>query len=259
MDRVETLLEKLKEQIAQQCHIDELLLTAQMIQSELMHLKSQDNQNNRPNNIAIHISENTEKKTTESVEFISLNINEEDVLAELEQIKEAADAKNKSSIKNKPQIKIDTKEPIVPIVPIEIKSTPPPPKVELPIIKEAPPIIAEEKLVMPLKVDEEENASLNESLNYNQNTELTEMLSNEPIKDLKKAIGINDRFLFINELFNGDEVMFERSIKTINSFSIYPEAEYWIRRELKLKLAWDEKNPIVKQFDQLCKRRFSAI
>jgi len=258
MDRVETLLEKLKEQITQQCHIDELLLTAQMIQSELLHLKSQDNQNNSPNNIAIHISGNTEKKTTESIEFISLNINEEDVLAELEQIKEAADAKNKSSIKNKPQIKIDTKEPIVPIVNIEIKSTPPP-EVELPIIKEAPPIEAEEKLVVPLKVDEEENASLNESLKYNQNTELTEMLSNEPIKDLKKAIGINDRFLFINELFNGDEVMFERSIKTINSFSIYPEAEYWIRRELKLKLAWDEKNPIVKQFDQLCKRRFSAI
>lgn len=258
MDRVETLLEKLKDQIAQQCHIDELLLTAQMIQSELLHLKSQDNQNNSPINIAIHISENTEKKTTESIEFISLNINEEDVLAELEQIKEAADAKNKSSIKNKPQIEIETKEPIVPIVPIEIKSTPPP-EVELPIIKEEPPIEAEEKLVMPLKVDEEENASLNESLKYNQNTELTEMLSNEPIKDLKKAIGINDRFLFINELFNGDEVMFERSIKTINSFSIYPEAEYWIRRELKLKLTWDEKNPIVKQFDQLCKRRFSAI
>ncbi len=258
MDRVETLLEKLKEQIAQQCHIDELLLTAQMIQSELLHLKSQDNQTNRPSNIAIHISENTEKKTTESVEFISLNINEEDVIAELEQIKKAADAKNKSSIKNKPQIKIDTKEPVVPIAPIEIKSTPPP-EVELPIIKEAPPIVAEEKLVVPLKVEDEENASLNERLKYNQNTELTEMLSNEPIKDLKKAIGINDQFLFINELFNGDEVMFERSIKTINSFSIYPEAEYWIRRELKLKLAWDEKNPIVKQFDQLCKRRFSAI
>ena len=258
MDRVETLLEKLKEQITQQCHIDELLLTAQMIQSELLHLKSQDNQNNRPNNIAIHISENTEKKTTESIEFISLNINEEDVLAELEQIKEAADAINKSSIKNKPQIKMDTNEPVVPIVTIEIKSTPPP-VVELPITKEDPPIEAEEKLVIPLKVDEEENASLNESLKYNQNTELTEMLSNEPIKDLKKAIGINDRFLYINELFNGDEVMFERSIKTINSFSIYPEAEYWIRRELKLKLAWDEKNPIVKQFDQLCKRRFSTI
>ena len=76
-------------------------------------------------------------------------------------------------------------------------------------------------------------------------------------EDLKKAIGINDRFFFINELFKGDEVMYERSIKTINGFSIYPEAEYWIRRELKLKLGWNERLDAVKQFDQLVKRRFS--
>jgi hypothetical protein len=70
-------------------------------------------------------------------------------------------------------------------------------------------------------------------------------------------VGINDRFLFINELFRGDDVMYERSIKTINNFSIYPEAEYWIKRELKLKLGWDDKNEVVKQFDQLIRRRFS--
>ena len=46
-------------------------------------------------------------------------------------------------------------------------------------------------------------------------------------------------FLFINDLFRGDEAMYERSIKTINSFNIYPEAEYWISRELKVKLGWN--------------------
>ena len=86
--------------------------------------------------------------------------------------------------------------------------------------------------------------------------ELSDSLQELPIKDLRKAIGINDRFLFINELFRGDETMYERSIKTINGFSIYPEAEYWIKRELKLKLGWNEKNEIVKQFDHLVKRRF---
>jgi hypothetical protein len=54
-------------------------------------------------------------------------------------------------------------------------------------------------------------------------------------------------------------VMYERSVKTINGFSIFPEAEYWIKRELKLKLGWDEGNPVVKQFDQLIKRRFLSI
>ena len=77
------------------------------------------------------------------------------------------------------------------------------------------------------------------------------------MKDLKKAIGVNDRFLYINELFRGDEAMYVLSIKTINGFSIYPEAEYWIRRELKTKLGWKDSDDTVRQFDQLVKRRFA--
>jgi len=98
--------------------------------------------------------------------------------------------------------------------------------------------------------------SLNESLKT-EKTELGSILKEAPVRDLRKAIGINDRFVFINELFRGDEIMYERSIKTINTFSILPEAEYWIQRELKLKLAWNEKSDTVHLFDQLVRRRFS--
>lgn len=98
--------------------------------------------------------------------------------------------------------------------------------------------------------------SLNERFRMDQ-VELVTVLQDSPIQDLKKAIGINDRYLFINELFRGDETMYERSIKTINSFSIYAEANYWIQRELTLKLSWNERSDIVKHFYQLVKRRFS--
>ncbi|MBC7587961.1 MAG: hypothetical protein H7178_06325, partial [Chitinophagaceae bacterium] len=90
-----------------------------------------------------------------------------------------------------------------------------------------------------------------------QRIEVAAVLQGSPIKDLKKAIGINDRYVFINELFRGDENMYERSIKTINAFSIYPEAEYWIQREMKTKLGWTEDTEAVRLFDQLVKRRFS--
>ncbi len=100
------------------------------------------------------------------------------------------------------------------------------------------------------------STSLNERLN-NQQTQVSDSLMDTPIKDLKKAIGVNERFLYLNELFRGDETMYERSIKTINAFNVYPEAELWIRRELKLKLGWDEKYQTVKQFDQLIRRRFA--
>lgn len=104
--------------------------------------------------------------------------------------------------------------------------------------------------------DNTQPESLNDKLKQVK-TELMEVLKETPVKDLRKAIGINDRFLFINDLFRGDEAMYERSIKTINGFNIYPEAEYWITREMKVKLGWNPENPIVAQFDQLVKRRFS--
>ena len=101
-----------------------------------------------------------------------------------------------------------------------------------------------------------EPESLNDRLRQSK-TELMEVLKESPVKDLRKAIGINDRYLFINDLFRGDETMYERSIKTINGFSIFPEAEYWINRELKVKLGWNSDDPAVVHFDQLIKRRFS--
>lgn len=79
----------------------------------------------------------------------------------------------------------------------------------------------------------------------------------EPIRDLKKAMQASDRYVFINKLFRGDEVMFERSIKTIQGFSIFPEAQFWIERELKTKLGWQDNDPTFQYFDQLVKRRFS--
>ena len=99
-------------------------------------------------------------------------------------------------------------------------------------------------------------SSLNDRLKSNV-LELKSALNDTPVRDLKKAIGVNDRIVFISQLFRGDEAMYERSLKTINSFRILPEAEYWMERELKVKLGWDETRDATKQFYQLVKRRFS--
>ena len=87
--------------------------------------------------------------------------------------------------------------------------------------------------------------------------EVKDHLVLEPIKDLRSAIGINDKFQFIQELFGGDEKSFEIGIKTINAFKIFPEAQFYIKRELREKNNWDEESNVVKQFDQLIRRRFS--
>jgi hypothetical protein len=99
--------------------------------------------------------------------------------------------------------------------------------------------------------------SINDTLKSGSAAELGSILKGSPVKELRKAIGVNDRFVFINELFRGDEAMYERSIKNINNFLILPEAEYWMERELKIKIGWDDSRDIVQHFYQLVRRRFS--
>jgi hypothetical protein len=274
MDRVETLCEKLQNQIKQRATVEEMLLTVQMIQSELMHIQSSNQQIMPVPGVAIQLPNLHEEMnlTSEEKEVLSLDIDEAEIAAELEQIKKNAETKNSISANNRPRFRFDpvedtptlmhqtpvllTPDPlIVPEIVSELEPITETAEVSAP---ETPPVVES----LPLKEVHEvilidESDSLNEILKEDKE-ELSETLQNSPIKDLKKAIGINDRFLFINDLFQGDETSFERSIKTINGFSIYAEAEYWIRRELKTKLGWDLQSESVKQFDALVKRRFPS-
>jgi len=122
------------------------------------------------------------------------------------------------------------------------------------------PTLAQQQTQPPREVYELLGGTPEASLNDKLKTparELAHKLIDTPIKDLRKGIGINDRYLFISELFRGDETMYERSIKTINNFAILPEAEYWINRELTVKLGWDDHTDTVQHFYHLVRRRFS--
>ena len=247
MDRVETLCNKLQEQLSQNASVDQLLLTVQMLQSELMHVRSGQQGNAAPAAAVVDIPAHFEgsndnspepaKAAPEEKTVMLLQVDEAELEAELEEIKRNAKTRDQISAQNKPQLLFD---------PIE----------DIPTLTHQEPY--KEKGKELHEAIGGQQASLNDKLKQAK-IELSDALQDIPVKDLKKAIGVNDRFLFIKELFRGDEVMYERSIKTINSFSIFPEAEYWIKRELKLKLGWNDSNIVVKQFDQLVKRRFLSI
>lgn len=250
MERVETLLKKLQDQFEQKANPHQLLLTVQMLQAELLHVQGAGAgfgsvavtvASHRPAvNGTAHVAAPApvaEKKTEEKIIEV-LQVDEAEIDAELEEIKRNAEARQKISHQNKPHIVFEQEE-------------------------EAPTLTQQDnyrrndvKKEINETVTGSNGASLNEKLKQSR-IDLGDTLTEAPIRDLKKAIGVNDRFLFINELFRGDEAVYERSIKTINGFSILPEAEYWIQRELKVKNGWNDGNPVVRQFDQLVKRRFS--
>ncbi|MEI6821527.1 MAG: hypothetical protein WCL51_06305 [Bacteroidota bacterium] len=59
------------------------------------------------------------------------------------------------------------------------------------------------------------------------------------IQDLKSAIGINEKFLFINELFKGNMKVFNDTIIKLNDFASHTEAEAFLL-ECKHKYNWPD-------------------
>ena len=245
MERVRTLIEKLQQQIVENASPDKLLGTVQMLQSELQKQKGSDTPINKGkvavmmpsvanNNFREPFAKQIDQPVPQEEKIIEvLQVDEKETEEELEEIKRNAEAKNQMGVHAKPVFMFD---------PIE----------DVPTLTHQTPLPNQQKEINESAAGPQ---SLNERLKQSK-IELSDMLTEAPVRDLKKAIGVNDRFLFINELFRGDEAMYERSIKTINNFSIYPEAQYWIERELKVKIGWKDSD-IVRQFDQLVKRRFS--
>ncbi len=250
MERVETLLKKLQEQFAQNASASQLLLTVQMLEAELQQLSAGDasaspgsvaitvSQNTYMNNSAQKVEENKEALVEEKTVEV-LQVDEAEIEAELAELRKNAEIMSKISAHNKPHIVPDQDD-------------------DFPTLPQQKPAVEQNSLTVPELHETISNppTSVNEKLKQSK-IDLGDAFTEVPIRDLKKAIGVNDRFLFINELFRGDEVMYERSIKTINGFSILPEAEYWIQRELKVKNGWNDADELVKQFYQLVKRRFS--
>ena len=76
-------------------------------------------------------------------------------------------------------------------------------------------------------------------------------LSNLPVSTLKSAIGINDRFQYIRELFENDADKFSKSINILDSMKNEKEAADYIRANFKWK-----KSETSLKFINLVKRRF---
>jgi hypothetical protein len=241
MERIQVLIAKLKEQADQNADLSQLMITVQLLQQELMStLSTVKTLGTSKVSVTMPSSMQVAASTYEKYAPRPVENKPEPVLVQSEPVAE-------------PAVIIKMKEPVA--APATVVQQNGHLDMSFDHLMEIPTLSQQ---IQPKEVNgiAAEGASLNDKLKQSK-TELGETLKESPVKDLRKAIGINDRFLFINDLFRGDEAMYERSIKTINSFTIFPEAEYWISRELKVKLGWNTEHPSVAHFDQLVKRRFS--
>lgn len=230
MERLQQLIGKLNEQFQEKADPTQLLVTTQLIEKELLRLTSATAQVYSTSKVAVVMPSNGRS--------FSNGNNAVAAIEEVEIREEAPATRNPEPVAVQETVKVEKKPwPFDPLREVPTLS-------QQAIVKELNEVIASSEHSM--------NDRLKEDVK-----EVAHLLVDAPVRDLRRAIGINDRFVFISELFRGDEVMYERSIKTINGFRIFPEAEYWIERELKVKLAWDETKDCTRHFYQMVKRRFS--
>ena len=125
--------------------------------------------------------------------------------------------------------------------------------VEEPILESSKPLTtgARKQLI------NEEHADI---LDYDSETnELSDRLGESPVSDLTKAMGINERILTVNELFDGDNTAFKTSLSALNDMANYEDAKSYISAQLIEQYNWvsPKKRKKAKVFIKLVKRRFN--
>lgn len=80
----------------------------------------------------------------------------------------------------------------------------------------------------------------------------TELRHREPITDLRRAVGINDKFLLIRDLFNGNGSLYEITIRRLNEFDNFDDCMIYIAEHF----AWNPNSDGAKLLMELLERKF---
>jgi len=80
-------------------------------------------------------------------------------------------------------------------------------------------------------------------------------LQQSQIADLKSGIGINDKFLFINELFKGDLAGYNKAIEALNHYTDRTQALAKLE-QIRSDFAWSEQSASYQRFSEFLKRRY---
>lgn len=72
------------------------------------------------------------------------------------------------------------------------------------------------------------------------------------VRDIRSAIALNDRVLFINVLFQQDAVRFQSALNDLNGFETFPQAEDYLRTNYP---QWNYDSEVVYRFMMAVRRK----
>ncbi len=123
------------------------------------------------------------------------------------------------------------------------------------------PVIKEEEPIVEVEIAEEERKRISvapkvqpePAVNNKIAPKKSSSVKGAPVSDLNKAIGLNDRLLFIKELFKGNSDSFAEMLKHLNKLTSMEEAQQHI--ELTIP-HWDSKSETARLFLAIISRRY---
>ena len=101
----------------------------------------------------------------------------------------------------------------------------------------------------------DDKPTLNEILKK-EDAPLAETAVKTKISNLKTAIDINQKFSFINELFNGDVDAFTQALNQLNSFDNHQAAKEYLTVDLKAKYNWTDDVKSLTELSEFVERRY---
>ena len=79
-------------------------------------------------------------------------------------------------------------------------------------------------------------------------------MQTKPINDINSAIGLNDKFIFIRELFGNDKEHYHETIQVLNNFDIYENAVNFLNENFD----WDSDDPNFERLKELVRRKYAT-
>ena len=126
--------------------------------------------------------------------------------------------------------------------------------------KEPAPVRKEQKTqtepakagILAEKISPSDFHPINETLaQQKQGNDLSSKLQTAPLSSIVAGIGLNDKFLYIRELFKGDSALYNDTIRYLDAAESLDDAMDFINRNFD----WDKKNETVQKLIHLVHRR----
>ncbi|MDB5153984.1 MAG: hypothetical protein JWR54_2735 [Mucilaginibacter sp.] len=134
------------------------------------------------------------------------------------------------------------------------------PPVEVPKNEPVTPIKETPRVEAKVEDVPEELLTINQKISAqlkNTGNRASEHLNAQPVADLKQAITLNDKLLYIKDLFNGYNLAYSEAIDILNRFATFDEADKFLKSSYVIKNSWESKQATADKFYALLKRRYS--